>query len=98
MTQRMTPYQKRWLLREIMAAGGFYVTDCRPQAIKPGCERWDCPMRSLAIPPEAKEEDYLIECDPPGHLADLLLMIRATMPEYLHPSRRDQDIDPPSEE
>ncbi|GIK42372.1 MAG: hypothetical protein BroJett011_62050 [Chloroflexota bacterium] len=90
MTQRMTPYQKRQLLREIMLAGGFYVTDCRPQAIKAGCERWDCPMRALAIPPEADENDRLLECDPPGHLADLLLLLKATTP-YLHPSRQDRN-------
>jgi hypothetical protein len=94
MTQRMNPYQKRVLLREIMDAGGFYVVDCRPQAIKPGCERWDCPMRSLAIPPEANESDFFLDCDPPGHLADLLLLIRATMPQHLHPQRQDNECGP----
>jgi len=88
MTERMTPHQKRQLLREIMAAGGYYITDCRPQAIKPACERRDCPMRSQAIPPEAQETDHLLECDPPGRLADLLLLIQAAAP-HLHPSRPD---------
>ncbi|NJN95670.1 MAG: hypothetical protein HC875_16945 [Anaerolineales bacterium] len=87
---RMNPYTKRQLLREIMAAGGFYVTNCRPQAIPLECHRLDCPMRKLAIPPEADENDHRLECDPPGHLADLLLMLRATTP-YLHPSRPGAD-------
>lgn len=91
MTIRMDPGVKRWLLREIITAGGFYVTDCRPQAIKDGCERLDCPMRSLAIPPEAQETDYLMECAPPGQLADLLLMLRAVSPQHLHPSRQKPD-------
>jgi hypothetical protein len=91
MTQRMDPGVKRWLLREIIAADGFYVTDCRPQAIKDACDRLDCPMRSLAIPPEAKETDYLLECEPAGHLADLLLLLRALSPRHLHPSRQDDE-------
>jgi hypothetical protein len=66
-------------LNQIIANGGYYVTDCRPQAIKAGCQRLDCPMRSLAIPPEAQETDYFLECEPVGDLADLLIRLQRTI-------------------
>jgi hypothetical protein len=64
-------------VREIRAHDGrFYVTDCQPWAIKPECERLDCPMRTLAVAPEAKEGDALFECDPVGSMADTLISIQ----------------------
>lgn len=66
-------------LNQIIANGGYYVTDCRPQAIKAGCQRFDCPMRSLAIPPEANETDLFLECEPAGDLANLLIKIQSTI-------------------
>jgi hypothetical protein len=67
-------------LNQIIAHAGYYVADCRPQAIKAGCQRLDCPMRSMAIPPEANATDYLLECDPVGDLADLLIRIQRAIP------------------
>ena len=58
--------------------GSFYVRDCQPWAIKEGCQRLDCPMRKLAIAPEAAPGDYLLKCEPVGDLADLLIMLRRT--------------------
>jgi len=66
-------------INQTIANGGFYITDCRPQEIKAGCQRLDCPMRSMAIPPEAKETDYFLECEPTGDLADFLILIQRTI-------------------
>lgn len=67
------------LFNQIAAnGGGFYVRDCQPWQIKAGCDRFDCPMRSLALPPEARPEDVLIECNPVGDLADLLIKLQRT--------------------
>lgn len=67
-------------LAQIRANGGYYVTDCHPWSIKEGCQRFDCPMRQLAITPEAKPTDHLLECTPVGDLADLLILIQRTTP------------------
>ena len=87
MTQKLTVkgpgrgYKLVKYVRIIMAHGGqFYVTDCHPWAIKEGCPRLDCPMRTLAIAPEATEDSALLECDPPGDLADTLISLRNTQP------------------
>ena len=72
----MRPGKKRRYLLETQAAGGYYVTDCHPWAIKEGCNRMDCPMRMLLLPPEARETDFLIKCTPPGELADFLITVR----------------------
>lgn len=58
--------------------GRFYVRDCQPWQIKAGCKRMDCPMRQLAIAPEAAPDDYLLDCTPTGDLADLLIMLQRT--------------------
>jgi hypothetical protein len=60
------------------AGGRFYVTNCQPWAVPASCTRQDCPIRALSLPPEAQENDHLMECDPPGLLADLILMIHRT--------------------
>jgi hypothetical protein len=65
-------------LNQIRANGGYYVPDCHPWAIKPGCKRADCPMRTLAIAPEARPSDFLMPCAPVGDLADLLIILRNT--------------------
>lgn len=65
-------------LNQIRANGSYYVPDCHPWAIKAGCERFDCPMRSLAITPEARPEDYQMPCEPVGDLADLLKLLQRT--------------------
>lgn len=58
--------------------GQFYVRDCQPWNIKEGCQRMDCPMRKLAIAPEAAPDDYLLDCKPVGDLADLLILLQRT--------------------
>jgi hypothetical protein len=71
--------QHMLLFNQISANGGdFYVTDCQPWAIKTGCDRLDCPMRSLKVAPEAAPDSVLIQCSPAGDLADLLIKIRHT--------------------
>lgn len=66
-------------IRDIRRHNGlFHVTDCSPWGIKAGCERQDCPMRTLAIAPEAQDGALLLQCDPPGELADTLIAIRNT--------------------
>lgn len=66
------------LLAQIYANGSFYVEDCWPWAIKNGCTRFDCPMRKLAVAPEATADDYFIKCEPVGDLADLLIKLQLT--------------------
>lgn len=70
--------RKNTRLNQIRANGGYYVPDCHPWAIKKGCQRFDCPMRDLAIAPEAKPADFLMPCEPVGDLADILIMLRNT--------------------
>lgn len=70
-------HRRRQLLGQIVANGGYYVTDCQPWAIKADCTRQDCPMRTQALPPEAQPHDLLLQCDPPGELADLLIRLQA---------------------
>jgi hypothetical protein len=70
--------RKNQRLNQIRANGSYYVPDCHPWAIKAGCERFDCPMRSLAVAPEAAPGDYLMPCDPAGDLADLLILLQHT--------------------
>lgn len=66
-------------LREIQTHDGlFYVTDCQPFAIKADCTRLDCPMRTLALPPENTEGAAQFQCDPTGDLADVLISLRRT--------------------
>jgi len=76
---------KAFLMRKhlglIQQHGGFYITDCWPWSIKTDCQRFDCPMRTLSIPLQAKETDYLLQCDPAGDLADLLIVLRRTQAE-----------------
>lgn len=72
--------RKNARLNQIRANGGYYVLDCHPWSIKAGCQRLDCPMRSVAITPEAKPEDFLMPCEPVGDLADLLIMLHNTAP------------------
>lgn len=71
-------YRYRQHIKEMIAWGSWYITNCQPQSIPAECNRLDCPMRQLALPPEADEDDYLMECDPPGFLADLLIMVQST--------------------
>lgn len=78
----MRPGKKRHYLQQTLGHGGYYVTDCWPWAIKAGCKRLDCPMRTMTLPPEAKETDFLIKCDPPGELADFIILAqRVALPE-----------------
>lgn len=70
-------YRRHQLMAQIIANGGYYVEDCHPWAIKEGCTRVDCPMRTQALPPEAQPHDLLLQCDPPGELADLLIRLQA---------------------
>lgn len=72
--------RQRRHLQQIRANGSFYVADCQPWAIKKGCQRFDCPMRYLAIAPEATENDYILNCFPTGDLADTLILLQRTLP------------------
>lgn len=79
-------------LQAIRQAGGrFYVTNCHPWAIPADCTRQDCPIRQQALPPQAEENDHLMECDPPGLLADLIIMIYRTQePTQLKPPENEE--------
>lgn len=71
---------KRYLAQIEANGGGIYVQDCWPWNIKSGCNRLDCPMRTLTIAPEAKTDDFFVECTPAGDLADLLIRLQSTSP------------------
>ena len=62
-------------LAHIRANGSYYISDCHPWEIKAGCLRQDCPMRYVAMIPEPQITDYVLQCNPTGDLADLLIML-----------------------
>lgn len=66
-------------LRQIQGHGGkYYVQNCQPGNIPAACERLDCPMRSLSLPPEAEAGAALLACEPVGSMADILISLRRT--------------------
>ena len=72
--------RRRRHLAQTQANGGYYISDCHPWNIKAGCTRLDCPMRFQTVAPEAKETDYILQCDPVGDLATFLIHLKLTQP------------------
>lgn len=68
--------KQRHLRQTLANEGKFYIEDCFPWAIKAGCKRFDCPMRSLSLPPIADPKAYVLKCNPVGDLADYLITLQ----------------------